>query len=900
MGVRSTPTAGATTDESQNFQPQNLLGDMKNAVTNVYNTISYHMGGNKPKALSCGDMIQGGILIVAVLALLWTIISPVLWWNTATKVGNIGYHCMDFNHRTDVEKNMLELTLKCQTQTSDMQCCVYLSKADVPTGEDVNKGIINAKQSRGKLACGNPREKNVFLQVPLNDVPADENNLRVWCANKDDELSHKVSINTPAKECKDGVDGKPGEKGSKGDPGIPGKDGVDGKTGEQGIQGLKGDKGERGNDGMGLTGPQGLKGDKGDKGETGDKGEDGIQGIQGVKGEKGDKGERGAVGKDGEKGVAGNDGVQGPPGQVGVQGTKGDKGETGEKGDQGDDGGQGKHPWIKHVKEQDVDLGGMDGHTVYATWMLPNGTAILHGGDSAVGANSPRGDTLAIDVETGVSRRLSDGPRQYYHDAYVFVETFFCTFRGYLDYWGNKNQPACMNMETQEWVETETTGDVGPNPDEAWIGQAVTQVNASHVLLFNGQNLHTYPETCQYLQLKQQDPLQLKRTNIYAKGDVPRGREKAATVSFKNGSILIHGGAQVDAVGRPHFDDMYRFDPETTTYSKVNPVSSETPPKMRRHTMAVYNFDEREYVVLYGGFLEDNSILNDVWMFDVFEITWHKVLTGFGRAKHGMVLFKNYMYALPGISCKTGTTCKSNEEKQFDGSIQVFELEPDLEMTQNELEELREETEDLKEEVDVLSKKVSAINPNEPEKTHCIKIANGPQERWRSITHGFDMYTDVDCTHQVYPDILPTDEDGSELCIGRAAVNVNGWEPEKGKCSGAFDGDSNTFWRPGKDLTEDWQSEVNSPVDQDAWKYWYIGACFTEAVSIKCIKMNHMASYLAKEETTPENALVISAADTKHGPWKKIEGISTLKDDRVMINTGYDVISVDKWVAHLD
>merc|ERR1712093_565237 len=206
------------------------------------------MGGNKPGTpLTCADISQFGILVMAVLTFILAINGNVLWWNTATKVRNIGYHCLDGNHHTDVEKNMLELTLKCQTQTSDMQCCVYLSKADVPTGEDVNKGMRNAKQSPGKLACGDPGEKNVFLQVPLNDVPADENNLRVWCANKDDELSHKVSINTPGKECKDGVDGKPGEQG------IPGKDGVDGKTGEQGIQGLKGDKGERGNDGMGLT-----------------------------------------------------------------------------------------------------------------------------------------------------------------------------------------------------------------------------------------------------------------------------------------------------------------------------------------------------------------------------------------------------------------------------------------------------------------------------------------------------------------------------------------------------------------------------------------------------------------------------------------------------------------------
>merc|ERR550514_340395 len=114
MPVHSTPTTGATTDESQNFQPQNLLGDMQNAVINVYNMISYHipyMGGNKPKPLSCGDISQCGLLVMAVLTFILAINSTVLGLNTATKVGNIGYTCEDGNHHMDVEKNMLELTL---------------------------------------------------------------------------------------------------------------------------------------------------------------------------------------------------------------------------------------------------------------------------------------------------------------------------------------------------------------------------------------------------------------------------------------------------------------------------------------------------------------------------------------------------------------------------------------------------------------------------------------------------------------------------------------------------------------------------------------------------------------------------------------------------------------------
>lgn len=366
---------------------------------------------------------------------------------------------------------------------------------------------------------------------------------------------------------------------------------------------------------------------------------------------------------------------------------------------------EGKHalpPSIKFKKEVDVDFGG---YRRYSAGMLPNGTVIVEGGAKFLDGHGPiGGDTLAIDVKTGVSRRLPDGPHQYYHHAYVFVETWYCTFRGYRNSWGNKNQPACLNMDTQEWVEAETTGDVGPNTDEAWIGQAVTQVNETHGLVCNGQNLYTYPETCQYLQLIQQDPLKLKWTNIDAKGDVPEGRSNAALVSLNNGSVLmVGGGIYSNNKWESIYGDMHRLDPYTANWSRVIPKSSESPPKVACHAMVKYNFNGKQYVFLYGGSTENKQTLMDMWMFDVLATTWHKVLTGFGRSVDGMVLLKNYIYVLPGLTC-IGIGCQKKETEQ---TIQVFELEPDLEMTQNELEELREETEDLKEEVDVLSKMVS-------------------------------------------------------------------------------------------------------------------------------------------------------------------------------------------------
>jgi hypothetical protein len=106
----------------------------------------------------------------------------------------------------------------------------------------------------------------------------------------------------------------------------------------------------------------------------------------------------------------------------------------------------------------------------------------------------------------------------------------------------------------------------------------------------------------------------------------PAARYDAGIMELADGSTVLAGGMGMTAVGAPEFfSDVWRFDPESESWTEI-PTTSETIPEGRRYAWTAMAPDES--LMLYG-FGSDSprgeSVLGDLWSFDMNTGAWSEL-----------------------------------------------------------------------------------------------------------------------------------------------------------------------------------------------------------------------------------------------------------------------------------
>jgi N-acetylneuraminic acid mutarotase len=161
---------------------------------------------------------------------------------------------------------------------------------------------------------------------------------------------------------------------------------------------------------------------------------------------------------------------------------------------------------------------------------------------------------------------------------------------------------------------------------------AVYADNTNEMVVFGGQT--AVPENCGFVASVFSD-----ETWIYddacngwtqVEGDGPGGRARAAA-AYDGESMWVFGGRWRAGTSGNYtvYDELWRFEVATRTWSQIRPNSQDVPPGRVNHAMT---YDaSRNRLWIFGGNRSTSglqvSLLNDVWYFDIGAMTWHRLAT---------------------------------------------------------------------------------------------------------------------------------------------------------------------------------------------------------------------------------------------------------------------------------
>ena len=136
--------------------------------------------------------------------------------------------------------------------------------------------------------------------------------------------------------------------------------------------------------------------------------------------------------------------------------------------------------------------------------------------------------------------------------------------------------------------------------------------------------------------------------NIIPSGG-PAPVDRAYHISIKyNNKIYFHGGK--DSGGALN-GILWEYDPGTNSVAQM-PVNSGTPPRRYGHSAVLYN----DYLVIYGGFDETDTLSNEIWIYDFLTGEWRNDLVSpvpasvGARAGTAMVVYYPYIVLCGGES----------------------------------------------------------------------------------------------------------------------------------------------------------------------------------------------------------------------------------------------------------
>ncbi|MEE2025632.1 Kelch repeat-containing protein [Alkalimonas mucilaginosa] len=143
------------------------------------------------------------------------------------------------------------------------------------------------------------------------------------------------------------------------------------------------------------------------------------------------------------------------------------------------------------------------------------------------------------------------------------------------------------------------------------------------------------------------------------------GRVAASAVALNN-NFFVFGGYSIDRQGnRNTSDEIYRFNPVTQRYNRVNPI-----PVPVDDTLAL-TYQDR-YVYLVGGWSNDGAV-NLVQVFDNFTQQWSQATPMPGKASYGLAgaIVSDHIVFCDGVSLsyQSGQRVKSTEPACYQGKI---------------------------------------------------------------------------------------------------------------------------------------------------------------------------------------------------------------------------------------
>jgi N-acetylneuraminic acid mutarotase len=164
---------------------------------------------------------------------------------------------------------------------------------------------------------------------------------------------------------------------------------------------------------------------------------------------------------------------------------------------------------------------------------------------------------------------------------------------------------------TYTWTDLSPAGELPPARQEhamCWDSPS------GRVVLFGGVTDETgsfLNDTWAY------DPVANAWTALNPAGEVPAARVGHSMVQDPDtGSAILFGGIGEDI---STYSDTFAYDPATNTWIELEPAG-EVPPARYGHSM-VYD-EARRQVLLFGGYAEDGTRLNDLWAYDPAANTW--------------------------------------------------------------------------------------------------------------------------------------------------------------------------------------------------------------------------------------------------------------------------------------
>eukprot|EP00271_Cylindrocystis_brebissonii_P005995 TRINITY_DN1848_c0_g1_i1.p1 TRINITY_DN1848_c0_g1~~TRINITY_DN1848_c0_g1_i1.p1 ORF type:complete len:1013 (+),score=206.92 TRINITY_DN1848_c0_g1_i1:674-3712(+) len=214
-----------------------------------------------------------------------------------------------------------------------------------------------------------------------------------------------------------------------------------------------------------------------------------------------------------------------------------------------------------------------------------------------------------------------DGPgKRWGHSLTVMgggkTAYIFGGFRG-----GNKqtNELMYLNTVTEKWTKPHVRG-LDPTPRD------------SHTCTAIGGSLYVFGGTDGVAGLNDlycYDTESKGWDRVRVKGDVPEPREGHAATCIDS-RLYVFGGCgkaagaakQPGVVDDVHYDDVYMFEPGTSTWKKLE-VGGAKPVARDSHACTAWG----QTMVVFGGEDQASSFLNDVHLFDTTTLQWRQLAT---------------------------------------------------------------------------------------------------------------------------------------------------------------------------------------------------------------------------------------------------------------------------------
>ncbi|XP_035223900.1 kelch domain-containing protein 2-like isoform X1 [Stegodyphus dumicola] len=228
----------------------------------------------------------------------------------------------------------------------------------------------------------------------------------------------------------------------------------------------------------------------------------------------------------------------------------------------------------------------------------------------------------------------SDFPPGMSGSAAVMIDEYLYLFGGYgYNGEGCTNRLYRLNLETYDWEHLNPTG-LAPSPVDKMVGWQYKgklytfggfgnpDSAAAYDFQFVFYHLLWRGWTNQFFEY---DPQKNQWNRPVCTGNFPSARA-AHAAAVMNGKVYIFGGRH----DRFRLNDMHCLDMESMKWSGPLPIEGPIPEGRSWHSLTALT---ERYLILYGGFSQNNVALSDCWRFDTTNHVWTMIELPFRKPR---------------------------------------------------------------------------------------------------------------------------------------------------------------------------------------------------------------------------------------------------------------------------